>query len=86
MEKFNTPAVERDHRATEQLLESVENAKDFYEALKEFEGTDVVGAEALEEVEGLTRQLKESLRDIPPAVRMAEGLPYHPHENLQQAA
>ena len=86
MEKINTNPAETAAEGTERLLESVDRAHDFYEALKEFDGTDVVGADALEEVEGLALHLKETLQEIPPHIRLAEGLPCHPHDLMQEAA
>ena len=86
MEKINTTPAETAAESTERLLESVDRAHDFYEALKEFEGTDVVGADALAEVEGLALNLNKTLQEIPARTRIAEGLPYHPNEQFQQAA
>tara|TARA_B100000508_G_scaffold56861_1_gene44277 strand:+ start:2357 stop:2722 length:366 start_codon:yes stop_codon:yes gene_type:complete len=62
------------------LSESIERASGLYEELKAFEGTDVVGQAAVDEVERIAGELKVVLKDIPAAECHANGLPYHPSD------
>ncbi len=55
--------------------ESVERAKEVYAELKAFEGTDIVGREALAQVEALACALTAELHGLPEDVCLKEGLP-----------
>tara|TARA_B100000508_G_scaffold31981_2_gene24621 strand:- start:12572 stop:12934 length:363 start_codon:yes stop_codon:yes gene_type:complete len=65
--------------------ESIERALDLYGQLKVFEGTDVVGQQAADEVEAIAVALKLELQNIPAAECLANGLPYHPTDEKPEA-
>lgn len=65
--------------------ESIEQAKEIYAELISYKGTDIIGKDGLDRVEALSHALSIELSEIPPAIRMVEGLPYHPYENVINA-
>ena len=68
----------KDSSESVELTESIERAKELSGQLKEFDDTDVVGREALAEVDLISSNLKKVLENIPADVRLQEGLHYHP--------
>ena len=87
MEKINTQPNETARESADKLIDAaLENAKDLHEQIMGFQDTDIVGQAGVDEVEDLARMLGESLREIPAHIRMAEGLPCHPHEKFAEAA
>jgi hypothetical protein len=61
-----------------EMKESVEKAKKLRAQLEEFNNTDVIGADALAEVESIATELSSELENISARICLAEGLPYHP--------
>ena len=87
MERMSTDPAETARESVDKLIDAaLEKAKDLHEQIMGFQDTEIVGVTARDEVESLARMLGESLSEIPPQVRLAEGLPYHPHEEFLRAA
>lgn len=61
-----------------ELRESIERARDLRAKLEEFNGTDIVGRDALNEVELIASSLSVELQNISANICLKEGLPYHP--------
>jgi hypothetical protein len=72
-------ATERTTESVE-MRESIERAKELRGQLEAFNNTDVVGSEALREVEDIACALSIELQNISAEACMQEGLPYHPSD------
>lgn len=65
-------------------MESVERAKDLLGRLRVYDGVEVRGPEC-REVENIAEALQVELQNIDPATRLANGLPWHPLDEVVAA-
>lgn len=61
-------------------MERIHRAKELLVQMEGYDGKTIVGARALEEVEGVARELTELLDGIEISTKIANSLPYSPRE------
>lgn len=65
----------------QESLSGVEKAQELLLELKTFNGTRIVGQDALNQVEALARELDEVLTSLPDSLRIGNQLPFNPVAN-----